>query len=139
MRKLLKNEAGFTLIEIIAVLVILGILAAVAVPKFFDLQSKARDEAAFSATSELKVRVSQYFTKELLEGYTWGSAGRMTWSAADVGTNLGDDFSVTDWTVSGAPGKPSKTAGSITVKIRYENPYSPTEYTKVLDLPRYTN
>jgi prepilin-type N-terminal cleavage/methylation domain-containing protein len=131
-RKLFKNDAGFTLIEIIAVLVILGILAAVAVPKFFDLQSKARDKAAFSATSELKVRVSQYFTKELLEGHTWGE---MTWDAADIGTNLGNDFSVTDWDKTGV----NKTAGSITVKIRYEDPYSPTEYTKIIDLPRYSN
>jgi hypothetical protein len=109
------------------------------VPKFFDLQSKARDKAAFSASAELKMRVNQYFAAELIEGYTWGSAGRMTWSAAAIGTNLGDDFSVTDWTVSGDPGKPSKTAGFITVKIMYEDPYSPTEYIKIIDLPRYTN
>jgi prepilin-type N-terminal cleavage/methylation domain-containing protein len=136
---LFKDEAGFTLIEIIAVLVIMGILAAVAVPKFFDLQSKASEKAAFSASAELKMRVKQYFAAELIEGYTWGSAGRMTWSATAVGTNLGDDFTVTEWTVSGASGKPSKTTGSITVKIMYEDPYSPTEYTKIIDLPRYSD
>ena len=37
---MLGNQRGFTLLEIIAVLVILGILAAVAVPKYIDLQEE---------------------------------------------------------------------------------------------------
>ncbi len=102
-RYLLKDEEGFTLIEIIAVLVIMGILAAVAVPKFFDLQTKAREKAVYTAISELKVRVNQYFAQELLNGYTWGdTTGHLDWGAHDVGTNLGKDFTVTDWDVSTA-------------------------------------
>lgn len=40
---------GFTLIEIIAVLVILGILSSVAVPRFFDFQADARSGAVEGA------------------------------------------------------------------------------------------
>ncbi len=57
-RQLLKKEEGFTLIEIIAVLIILGILAAVAVPKFMDLTDEARDKAALQAVAEGQSRLS---------------------------------------------------------------------------------
>lgn len=52
LKKKLKNQKGFTLIEIIAVLVILGILAAVAIPKFIDLQDEAKLKAVKGALAE---------------------------------------------------------------------------------------
>ncbi|NLS14601.1 type II secretion system protein [Vibrio sp. SM6] len=39
----MKKQAGFTLIELVVVIVILGILAVTAAPKFLDLQDDARD------------------------------------------------------------------------------------------------
>lgn len=42
----MKNRAGFTLIELIMVIIILGILSAVAIPKYIDLQAEAREASA---------------------------------------------------------------------------------------------
>ncbi|MBI9083067.1 MAG: prepilin-type N-terminal cleavage/methylation domain-containing protein [Desulfobacterales bacterium] len=105
----IKDESGFTLIEIIAVLVIMGILAAVAVPKFFDLQTKAKQKAVDTAVAELKVRVNQRFASELLLGKPSPS-----YLSTQVGLDLGTDFRIDDWT----PG---------TTNITFKAVYNPGE------------
>ena len=82
-----KDEKGFTLVEVIAVLVILGILAAVAVPKFFDMQTTAREKALEGAVGELNGQVALAFAQNALNG---GTAGEYE----GLSCYLGDDFIV---------------------------------------------
>jgi len=68
--RLVKDEKGFTLVEIIAVLVVLGILAAVAIPKYMDITSQAREKAAQGQIAEAKGRLSTS-----LAGYLISNSG----------------------------------------------------------------
>jgi prepilin-type N-terminal cleavage/methylation domain-containing protein len=104
LKKTIRNQKGFTLIEIIAVLVILGILAAVAIPKYLSMADEARVKAAQGAIAEVKGRLASAQAKYMMANagtapnsatlYTYATGASGYGNATNL-ANVGTDFTVT--------------------------------------------
>ena len=70
-----RNNGGFTLIELIVVIVILGILAVTAAPKFVDLQSDARLATLNGMKAAINSAVSLTYGKSLVKGVEKNATG----------------------------------------------------------------
>ena len=85
-----KHQPGFTLIELIVVIVILGILAATALPRFVNLQSDARAASMKGVAGSMRAAVELVRGKWLVTGSTGAATVTLTdGSTVDVGTGTG--------------------------------------------------
>lgn len=105
----MKKQAGFTLIEIVMVLVLLGILAAVAVPKYFDLQAQAEERAADAIAAEYQAQLNGKFAEQILTGTACATARQTAIGAANDITFTSTKASVTDIDTSTGGGEATLT------------------------------
>ena len=76
--KSFSTQKGFTLIELVVVIVILGILAATAAPKFIDLTSDARESVMKGVEGSIESAISMVHAKAIIDGKTTGTDGKNT-------------------------------------------------------------
>ena len=123
--KKLKNKNGFTLIELIMVMIILGVLSAVAIPRYLETIENAEEAAEDAVISNIGVALENYSIHKLVK------SGRGIWpdnpfdALKDKPQTYTDDGTIADsdqeWTF--VEGEPSYITHQRSSNIRFKWEY----------------
>jgi len=113
------SQEGFTLIELIATLVIISVLAGVLIPRYIDSETSAKMRGLDLGVSEMSGRETLTWAMVKLSdnGYPTVDGDTILWAQlqADPGTNLGADY---DWEL----GQPNIGGGTLRFKREVSAP-----------------
>lgn len=109
--KRLRGQEGFTLIELVIIILVLGLLAATAIPKFYDMTTAAKQAAEKGVVGGVRGGIAIVYASNLMNGAT-GTAAFPVWVGGTIPGTAGSAnlfFSNVispgidaDWTVDGS-------------------------------------
>jgi prepilin-type N-terminal cleavage/methylation domain-containing protein len=91
----LNMSKGFTLIELVIIIVVLGILAAIAIPKYRDMQSSAMESSVRGFGASLKEASTIYLSQAVLEHSTRNPLVQSFWDFVALSEGASDRNTIT--------------------------------------------
>lgn len=122
LQRKLKNKKGFTLIELIVVIVILGVLAAIAIPKLSGFSDTAKKSADVATAKTIATAALTYYAEtgkepklgdNTLNNYLDDTSPKAQSSGKDfvIGSWSDGDFIITDGTTTFYPAPQGESGG----------------------------
>lgn len=89
----LKNKKGFTIVELLIVIAIIGVLAAILIPLMGDYLTKARVTSANASASAYKTQINSFLTDRAMDGNGRNETSTVAAFTIKVGSNGKHDIS----------------------------------------------
>ncbi len=99
----MRGNKGFTLIELVMIIVILGILSVVAIPRYINMQSEAREASGEAYIGALNSAISNHIADHYLRGTAYVKDAKEATALLEKNSKMPDGMTLKDtvWSVDG--------------------------------------